>query len=154
VVASVRIRAFQPGDLEEVVEVWEGARRVAFPWLAGEGGYSHDDNLEYFRDEVCRGCALWVAVAGGRVVGMMALAGRSLDHLYVAPDRQGEGVGEALLVQAKTLSPGGLTLSTFERAAPARRFYERRGFVLTGMGTSPPPEEEPRVDYAWGPGGG
>ena len=152
--ASVRIRAFQPGDLEEVVEVWEGARRVAFPWLAGERGYSHDDNLGYFRDEVFRRSTLWVAVAGGRVVAMMALAGRSLDHLYVAPGRQGEGIGDALLAHAKAVSPGGLTLSTFERAAPARRFYERRGFVLTGMGTSPPPEEEPRVDYAWRPGGG
>lgn len=146
---SVRIRPFLPGDLEQTVLVWERAKRDAYPWLGSERGYGHDDNLHYFRDEICRRCAVWVATAGGRVVGLLALAGRFIDQLYVDPQVQGTGVGGALLDHAKALSPGGLTLSTFQRNGRARSFYERRGFVITGTGVSPPPENEPDVRYAW-----
>lgn len=147
--ATVRIRPFLPGDLEETVLVWERSKRLAYPWLASERAYDHDDNLAYFRDDVCRRCAVWVAAAGGRVVGLLALAGRSIDQLYVDPPAQGGGVGGALLDHAKALSPGGLTLATFQRNERARRFYERRGFTVTATGVGPPPDSEPDVTYSW-----
>ena len=42
---------------------------------------------------------------------------------------QRRGVGDAMLAHAKRLRPTGLRLWAFQRNAPARSFYEARGFV-------------------------
>ena len=54
--------------------------------------------------------------------------------MYVAPADQGQGVGSALMRAAFELAAGyrDVTLWVWERNAPARRFYERCGFVADG----------------------
>ena len=50
-----------------------------------------------------------------------------IQHLFIHPDAQGQGIGPALL--AKALEAGAPTqLWTFQQNARARRFYEARGF--------------------------
>ena len=61
------------------------------------------------------------------------------------------GVGTALLRKAAELSPDGLRLFTFQRNERARSFYEKHGFRVVKFGTSPPPENEPDVEYRWEP---
>jgi ribosomal protein S18 acetylase RimI-like enzyme len=96
----------------------------------------------------------WVAVHDGRVVGMMVVGPNDLDQLYVAPDHQGRGVGRRLVDLAKTISPAGLTLYTFQVNEPARRFYERNGFRVDGLGDGTANEEgQPDVRYVWRPSG-
>ena len=53
-----------------------------------------------------------------------------------------------MLALAKELSPSGLRLFTFETNSPARRFYEKHGFIETGRGF---PNEEmlPDIRYEW-----
>ena len=65
-----------------------------------------------------------------------------------APFRR-QGVGSALLSKVHQVTPGRLRLHTFQRNSAARAFYERHGFVPVAFGTSPPPENEPDVEYAW-----
>ena len=153
--ASVRIRPFQPADLEETVGLWRRARRAADAAAVDDGAYTHGDDLAYFRDYVCRRCTVWVAAAGGRVAGFIALAASHVDQLYVDPPRQSSGIGGALLDHAKAISPGGLTLTVAPRNAAARRFYERHGFVAIDTGDlrdhddDAPAGEEGEVLYAW-----
>lgn len=55
--------------------------------------------------------------------------------IYVSPDRQGDGVGSALLGAAADRVPDGyarLALETFEANDDARGFYESRGFERIG----------------------
>jgi GNAT superfamily N-acetyltransferase len=89
------------------------------------------------------GQASIVAIEGERWVGHMggyipdATTGPMLVGVYVAPDRRGEaaGVATALLdaVEAWALGHGDtLRLEVHESNARARRFYEKRGFTLTG----------------------
>ncbi len=68
------------------------------------------------------------------------------------PAWRGRGVGDRLVDLAKRRSPAGLELWTFQVNAPARRFYERHGFVAAEHTDGSRNEErEPDVRYAWRP---
>jgi ribosomal protein S18 acetylase RimI-like enzyme len=149
--SGLAIRRMAPSELEPVVRLWRRSREYAQPELEARMGHSADDDLRFFRDTVVRDHELWVAVAGGALLGLLAIAGDRVGHLYVEPAAQGRGVGTALLAHARALSPDGLRLFTHVRNARARAFYERRGFRAVRFGTSPPPESEPDVLYAWRP---
>jgi RimJ/RimL family protein N-acetyltransferase len=137
------------GELPVVIDVWyrsllgslEGMRPDQ---LRSEGSYK-----DFFRNVVAIRRDVWVAELDGEVAGVLALCDSEIDRLYVAPEAQGRGVGTALLDHAKSLHPAGLTLVTHERNIGARRFYERHGFEVLKYGTSPPPENEPDVEYRW-----
>jgi GNAT superfamily N-acetyltransferase len=107
----------------------------------------------HFRDHVVEQ-ETWVALEEHVVVGFATLGTEELDHLYVAPVAQGQGIGAALLDHAKALRPGGFELWVFQRNVSARRFYERHGCVLLyetdGAANM---EREPDVRYAWNPSG-
>ena len=81
----------------------------------------------------------------------MALKGNYISRLYVNPEDQSHGVGDALLEHARNLHPDGLELHTHVENYPARQFYERRGFVAVKFGISPAPEFKPDVEYHWRP---
>lgn len=151
---EVGIRRMAPGELEAVVRLWRRAREDVQPWLEARMGHTPADDLRFFRDTVARENEVWVAVSGGSVLGLLAIAGNRVSQLYVDPPAQRRGVGTALLAQARVLSPRGLQLFTHRRNTRARAFYERRGFRAVRFGTSPPPESELDVLYAWAPQGG
>ena len=121
------------------------------PWLPE----LHDDadTRAWVAESVLAEAAVWVAVDdAGSVAGFLALAGDRLEQLYVAPQRQGRGVGSRLLLKARELSPAGLRLFTFARNQRARDFYEARGFVAVAVSDGAANEEgEPDVLYAWQP---
>jgi ribosomal protein S18 acetylase RimI-like enzyme len=97
---------------------------------------------------------VWVWEEDGSILGFAALQEDELTHLYVDPDAQARGIGGALLDRAKERRPDGLELWVFQQNANARRFYERRGFVLVretdGSGNE---ERTPDAQYAWRPRG-
>ncbi len=62
-----------------------------------------------------------------RVLGFIAVSGRSVQSLYLAPEARGQDLGRRLLEAAKTRASR-LELWTHQANAPARRFYARQGF--------------------------
>ncbi len=81
--------------------------------------------------------------------GVIAFRDDWIEQLYVLPEAQGRGLGSELLDVAKRAS-GRLQLWTFQRNAPARRFYEARGFVLVEQTDGARNEEkEPDARYLW-----
>ena len=141
----------RPEELEQTVAVWERARWQSLPWLEERMGYSHEQNLDFFRDRVAAENEVWLAVRDEVIVGLLAVQPGRLDRLYVEPSRQHQGIGTALLDQARSLLPGGFELYTHQRNRRARAFYERRGLRAVAFGVSPAPESEPDVRYAWVP---
>ena len=150
--SDLEIRPLRPDELEAVVRMWRRSREDAQPWLEARMAHAPEDDLRHFRDVIAVKNQVWVALEGGRLVGLLALADGHVDHLYVEPAAQRRGVGTALIEHARALFPGGLTLFTHQRNARARAFYEKCGFTITRFGVSPPPESEPDVAYAWEPG--
>ena len=87
----------------------------------------------YLWGELERGKQLYLLLDGGPV-GVVSVWENLIENLYVHPDRQGCGYGTALLEFAVSQceAPRLWVLNTNHRA---RRFYEKRGFCLTGRET-------------------
>ena len=76
----------------------------------------------------------------GRAAGLFKVARDGLDwqlvQIQLAPELQGRGVGEALIRQliAEARDAGASLSLNVLHANPARRLYERLGFVVVGAG--------------------
>lgn len=147
----VSIRPLADADVEDVVRIWNVTKRDTYDFIPLERDRSLDDDRGFFVAKILPDCAIWVAVDGRRIVGFLALRASYVDRLYVHPDAQRRGVGEALLRRAIALSPAGLELHTHVRNTKARAFYEKHGLRAVKFGISPPPESEPDVLYHWRP---
>ena len=144
-----QIRKYQPEDFDAVTQLWRRAREVSLPEFQRTKGYSFEMDCAYFRDHLLPNNQVWVAVNKGHPVAFMAIKDDFIDHLYVAPNFWRMGIGGALLTHARMLSPQRLRLFTLQINTNARAFYEKNGFAILKLGVSPPPENEPDVEYLW-----
>ena len=124
------------------------------PWLPEL--HTPEEDLWFLREIVMPNEEVWVAESSGLVVGFTALGTRDgadyLQHIYVAPEHQGHGIGSELLERAMERRPAGFRLWVFQGNEGARRFYERHGLRLVeetdGLGNE---EKEPDALYEWAP---
>ena len=144
------IRRAEASDADAVGDVWLAAFKATYEFPPA---HPDEDVRRWLREEIVPREETFVAVEpDGRVVGFMSLGDDDLDHLYVSPDRHDRGIGSRFVELAKERRPGGLGLYTFQVNAKARRFYERRGFVVERLGNGESNEErQPDVRYAWDP---
>ena len=145
---TVHVRRADQEDAPAVADVYLRARHAAVPALPP---LVHDDeDVRAWVDGVLVAQQeVWVAETGGVVVGMMAVNGRWLDHLYVDPAWTDRGVGSRLVQLAKR-GREELLLWTFEANTGARRFYERHGFnAVEHTDGSSNEEQTPDVRYRW-----
>jgi GNAT superfamily N-acetyltransferase len=142
------LRRAEVADADGVADVWLRSFDAALPTV--RRAHSDEDVRGWIRHELIPAQETWVAEADGDIVGMMALHGRWLEQLYLRPSWHGRGVGDSFVEMAKTRRPDGLELWTFQVNEPARRFYERHGFVpveyTDGAGNE---EREPDIRYVW-----
>ncbi len=140
------IRRLSLDEMEGAALVHRAAFDDRLPWLAGL--HTPAEDRAYFRDRWFAQCEVWGAIDDG-LIGFIAFREGWIDQFYVLPARQSQGVGEALLDIAKAAYTE-LHLWTFQRNAPARRFYENRGFVALEKGDgSGNKEREPDILYRW-----
>jgi putative acetyltransferase len=124
--------------------------RISFderlPWLTGL--HTPEEDRAYFRGHVFSTCEVWGAV-DGNIIGIIAFRPGWIEQLYMLPAFQRRGAGTALLRVAQASSTS-LLLWTFQKNAPARRFYEANGFVAVDQTDGNTNEErEPDVLYRW-----
>jgi GNAT superfamily N-acetyltransferase len=144
------IRLAEPRDAGAIAEVHTLSMRDAMPYLPEL--HTNDETRGWVATIVLPHQEVWVAEAGGHVVGVAALDGEMLAQLYILPGEQGRGIGSALLAKAMARRPDGLRLYAFQRNTRARGFYERRGFIAVEFGDGSGNEEgEPDVLYRWAP---
>lgn len=142
------IRPYRPTDAEESIAMWRASVRAAFPYVAAIQAHTLAEDTYFFQHRLAPQHDIWLAEAQWRIVGLLAIQDDFIDQLFVAVDAQRGGVGSRLLAKAKALSPARYT---FQKNSPARAFYEKQGFTAVQFGTSPPPENEPDVQYEWLP---
>ena len=118
-------------DAPAIAAIHLAARADAMPYL--RPAHTDDETRDYFARVVAdQPRTWWVARQADQVAAYLRVHGEDLDHLYVLPGWQEQGLGSALLNHAKGLSPGRLLLWTFQRNGRARAFYERSGFAVVG----------------------
>ena len=148
---AIVIRRATVDDGGPIGDVWLASWRATFDFPPA---HPDDDVRRWLREEMLPRHETWVAAeaADGRVVALMALSESMVEHLYVAPEWIGRGIGRRLLHLAKERRPDGLDLYCFQANARARRFYERHGFepVVFGDGSGNM-ERQPDVLYRWAP---
>jgi len=141
------VRKLIHGEMAAAAKVHRAAFDERLPWLAGL--HTPEEDRRYFEDQVFPSCDLWGAFDDGALQGFVAVRDGWIDQLYVAPERQGAGIGTALLDIAKAERPQ-LRLWTFQRNLSARQFYERHGFrVVEETDGTRNEEREPDVLYEW-----
>jgi len=85
---------------------------------------------------------------GGKLIGVMGVQkvrdATLIRHAYVAPDRQGRGIGGELLRSLRADATGPVLVGTWAAATWAIGFYERNGFCLVSAG-----EKDRLLDTYW-----
>jgi putative acetyltransferase len=143
------IRDYREADFDAVTILWRIAREKLLSEGQTDTGHTFFEDQDYFRNQILRKNRVWVVELASRPVAFIAMENEFIDQLYVHPDTQRRGIGETLLEFARKLSPEHLWLYTLQTNVNARAFYEKNGFVAEKFGFSPPPENEPDVEYHW-----
>lgn len=134
-------------DMGAAAQVHRLAFDQAMPWLVGL--HTPDQDRWFYRERVFPTCHVWGHFDGVVLGGIIAFRDGWIEQLYVRPDLHGRGIGTELLNVAKGANER-LELWTFQRNAPARRFYEARGFTLAEQTDGARNEEkEPDARYVW-----
>lgn len=158
------LRALQPGepslrqartnDATECAHVYLRSRAFGLPQVPVM--HEASDVRRWMADEVIGHADVWVAELDGVLAGLMVLShdrdGGWVDQLYLDPSWMGRGLGDRFVDLARRRCPAGMQLWTFQSNEPARRFWERHGFVAEestdGRGNE---ERAPDVRYRWAP---
>lgn len=141
------LRRAIPADAGAIARLHRHVMRVSLPYLPEL--HTAEEDLWFFSERLLPENEVWVAEAEGAVCGYIAFKPGWINHLYIHPDHQGQGMGDALL--AKALSDGTpRELWTFQQNTRARAFYEARGFSLVRLTDGADNEEKtPDALYAW-----
>ncbi len=141
------LRQLKLEDMDAAARVVRTAFDQALPSLAGLR--TPEEDQWFFRERIFNTCEMWGVFDGAAMRGIIAFREGWIDQLYVLPEAQRRGVGKDLLQVAQNAFDR-LQLWTFQRNAPARRFYKARGFALIqetdGAGNE---EKEPDALYLW-----
>jgi chorismate mutase/GNAT superfamily N-acetyltransferase len=144
------LRPAVPEEAGRLSEIYLAARTAGHQGLPPP---AHDDAAvrAWWQRRVAAGdLEVWVAEAGGELVGLAALAEGWLDDLYVHPDHHGRGVGSALLRLVQGRRPEGFGLWVFAENHRARAFYARHGLVeLELTGGEDNEEHVPDIRLTW-----
>jgi putative acetyltransferase len=131
-----RLRPYLADDEEAAIALWLATWQRAYPaidfaarvpwWRAR------------WRDELVPNAVIRVAEQAGSLIGFVTIDPDGyLDQLVVAPEHWGSELGNALVAEAKRLSPDRIALLVNSDNARAIRFYVRNGFVHAGEDVNP-----------------
>jgi putative acetyltransferase len=108
---------------------------------------------ERWRNELVPNATVIVAEQTDMLLGFVTIDRQGyLDQLVVAPDHWGSKLADALVGEAKRLSPKSITLLVNDDNSRAIRFYERNGFIHAGKDVNPT-SGRPVLKMIWNSGG-
>ena len=134
--ATFHLRAYRLEDEDAAIALWQQTWQQAYPAIDFTARVTWW--RERWRKDLVPNAAIVVAEEAGALVGFVTIDRKGyLDQLVVSPDRWGAELGNALVDEAKRLSPDGITLLVNTDNARAIRFYARNGFAHAGGDVNP-----------------
>jgi GNAT superfamily N-acetyltransferase len=132
----VSIRPCDAGERDEILAIVNAAAEVyrgVIPEDRWHEPYMPGEELDA---EIAAGVEFWGYEDGGALLGIMGIQPvrdvNLIRHAYVEPERQGEGIGGALLEHLLGVATRPMLVGTWAAAEWAIRFYERHGFEYVG----------------------
>lgn len=148
----IHIRPAVGSDAFATADVYLASRAANLGSIPA-GIHEDEDVRQWFAGTLMTQADVWVATRGKAILGFLAMKPGWIDHLYLAPDATGNGLGSRFVELAKSEQPAGLDLWTFQSNAGARSFYMRHGFIEVARTDGDNEEGEPDVRCAWRPTG-
>lgn len=111
-------------DIEKLSSIWFEASLKAHPFI-GEPRLLEQRRL--IEEKYLPKAETWVACHAGEAIGFISLLGNFIGGIFIAPDRQGMGVGRKLIAHALDRK-GELSLEVYTANEQAVRFYTSLGF--------------------------
>jgi putative acetyltransferase len=146
---SFTLRPYRDEDEDAAIALWRETWSQAYPNIdfAARVPWWR----ERWRNELVPKAAIIVAEEAATLVGFVTIDSTAyLDQLAVAPGHWGSKLADALVDEAKRLSPDSITLLVNDDNARAIRFYERNGFVRAGADVNPT-SGRPVLKMVWRP---
>ena len=146
---TFQLRPYRDDDEDAAIALWLDSWKTAYPDI--------DFNArliwwrERWRGELVPNANIVVAEQADTLAGFVTIDRKGyLDQLVVGTAHWGSELGDALIDQAKRLSPDHISLLVNTDNARAIRFYERNGFVSVG-GDVNPASGRPVLRMEWKP---
>lgn len=123
----IEVQTRKPALVAQLLALWEGSVKATHTFLT-------EDEVHQIKQYVPQALqnvpVLVVALdASDRLLGFMGITEHTLEMLFVAKDKRGQGIGRQLLEYG--LTKYALTKLTVNEQNPqARNFYERMGFSV------------------------
>ncbi|MBO6768045.1 MAG: GNAT family N-acetyltransferase [Erythrobacter sp.] len=145
---AVNVELAKEEYLPSIARMWRAS--ITSTGIRYEKEDSETDLLAKLREHWPDRWDLRVVRADNRIIAFLACDVRAnvLAQIFVAPERQREGIGTALLQLAKELMPDRIALWTDSRNRRARNFYEHEGFRLLRE-VKHPSAAHFRAHYEW-----
>lgn len=146
----MKLRRAKLEDARAIAVLLRHTFRVSLPFLPEL--HTAEDDLWFVREQMLVKDEVWLAESDNLVLlGFVAFREGWIDHLYVHPEHQGQGIGPMLLAKPMRYRQA-RRLWAFQKNARARAFYEAHGFQpIEFTDGSANEEKEPGVLYEWRP---
>jgi putative acetyltransferase len=146
---TFHLRPYAASDEDAAITLWRDTWQQAYP----EIDFAARVNWwrERWNKDLVPNANIIVADQAGTLIGFVTIDAKGyLDQLVVGPEHWGSDLGNALVDEAKRLSPDGVTLLVNTDNARAIKFYRRNGFVDAG-GDVNPTSGKPVLRMEWKP---
>lgn len=132
------LRAFEPGDAAAVSALIERTIDACYPAVYSPRAVAHFKqfhSIDAVRDRASAGVLLLVEDGGGEIVATGTRVGQEISGVFVAPERQGNGLGDVVMdeLEAGAVREG-CPLVHLYVSLPSRGFYEHRGYTIDHAG--------------------
>lgn len=141
------IRLATPDDAPIIAEYYVDIRQDTVPSIHDVGSVTW-----YIQNRLIERGSSYVFVEDDQIVAWVDVHDDWVDQLYCRRGQTGKGLGKIMLDFAKSKSPSGLQLWTFQVNTGARKFYRREGFQEVELTDGQNCEEkQPDVRLEWRP---
>src|SRR5262245_10150961 len=127
------IRRCRDDERDAILEIVNDAAEAYRGVIPADRWHDPYMSAEELDGELAAGVVFWGVERDGQLDGVMGIQSVAdvdlIRHAYVRTDRQGEGIGGALLAHLQSAATRRLLVGTWSDATWAIRFYERHGFM-------------------------
>ena len=130
------LRPYRTEDEDAAIALWRETWQQAYPEIDFTARVPWW--RERWRSELVPNANIVVAERADALIGFVTIdVSGYLDQLVVSPGHWGSDLGNALVEEAKRLSPDRITLLVNTDNIRAIRFYQRNGFAHAGEDVNP-----------------
>lgn len=119
------IRKMKKEDLDSIMQIWLHGNLIAHPFIDPQFWYA---NYDFVSQQILR-ADVFVNQKDQEILGFIGLVSDYIAGIFVDPQVQSQGIGQALLNHVKQ-NHASLTLNVYAQNKRAYQFYRKQGFDI------------------------